>query len=47
METLITFLIAAGITLIFLRGYLKAQKQRELAARQAAEKGEVFSEGPR
>ena len=47
METLITFLIAAGITLIFVRGYLKAQKQRELAARQAAEKGKVFSEGPR
>ena len=47
METLITFLIAAGITLIFVRGYLKTQKQRELAARQAAEKGKVFSEGPR
>ena len=47
METLITFLIAAGITLIFLRGYLKAQKEREQKAREAAEKGKVFSEGPR
>ena len=42
METLITFLIAAGITLIFLRGYLKAQKEREQKAREAAEKGKVF-----
>ena len=47
METLITFLIAAGITLIFLRGYLKAQKAAGTGGRQAAEKGEVFSEGPR
>ncbi len=47
METLITFVVAAGITMFFLRGYLKSQKQRELKAREAAEKGKVFSEGPR
>ncbi len=47
METFIAFLIAALITLVFLRGYLKNLKRREKRAHQSAEKGKIFSEGPR
>jgi len=47
LDTLITLFIVGGITLFFLRGYLKSQKEKEDRARQAAEKGKVFSEGPR
>ncbi len=47
METLITLIIAAAVSLFFLRGYLKGLKQRDERARKAAEKGKVFSEGPR
>jgi thioredoxin reductase (NADPH) len=47
MDTLITFAIAAIVTMFFLRGYLKSLKQREARARDAAEKGKLFSEGPK
>ena len=47
METLITFLIAAAVCAFFLRGYLKRLKQREERARHAAEKGRLFSDGPK
>ncbi len=47
MQTLVTILIAAAISLFFLRGYLKQLKRREEQARKAAEKGKLFSEGPK
>ncbi len=47
MDTLVTLVIAAAISLFFLRGYLKSLKQREEKARAAAEKGKLFSEGPK
>src|SRR5271169_3350673 len=47
MDTLITLVIATVVTLIFVRGYLKKLKKREELARQAAEKGQLFSEGPK
>lgn len=47
MDTLITFAIAALVTLFFVRGYLKSLKEREARAREAAEKGKLFSEGPK
>jgi thioredoxin reductase (NADPH) len=47
METLITYGIGGLICLFFLLGYLKSLKKREERARQAAEKGKLFSEGPK
>ena len=47
MDNLITLVIATVVTLIFVRGYLNKLKKREEIARQAAEKGKVFSEGPK
>ncbi len=47
MDNLITIVIAAVVTLIFVRGYLHKLKKREEQSRQAAEKGKVFSEGPK
>jgi thioredoxin reductase/Pyruvate/2-oxoacid:ferredoxin oxidoreductase delta subunit len=47
MDNLITIVIAAVVTLIFVRGYLNRLKKTEELARQAAEKGKVFSEGPK
>ncbi len=47
MDTLITFLIGAVICTFFLRGYLKTLEKREQKAREAAEKGKLFSEGPK
>jgi len=47
MDNLITLVIAAVVTLIFVRSYLNKLKKREELARQAAEKGKVFSEGPK
>jgi len=46
MDTLITLVIAAAITLFFVRGYLKSLKARDEKARAAEEKGKLFSEGP-
>jgi thioredoxin reductase (NADPH) len=47
MDTLITFAIGGLITLLFVAGYLKSLKKREARAREAAEKGKLFSEGPK
>jgi len=47
MDTLIAFIVAAALTLFFLRGYQKRLKEREARAREAAERGKLFSEGPR
>ena len=47
MDNLITLVIAAVVTLIFVRSYLNKLKKREELARQVAEKGKVFSEGPK
>ncbi len=47
MDTLIAFIVAAALTLFFLRGYQKRLKEREARAREASERGKLFSEGPR
>jgi thioredoxin reductase (NADPH) len=47
MDNFITLVIATVVTLIFVRGYLIKLKKREEQAREAAEKGKVFSEGPK
>src|SRR5579859_7678747 len=47
MDTLITYGIGGLICLFFLVGYLKSQKKKEARAREAAEKGKLFSEGPK
>jgi thioredoxin reductase/ferredoxin len=47
METLISILIAAAVSGFFLRGYLKRLRRRDQQAREAAEKGKLFSEGPK
>ncbi|HET7205696.1 MAG TPA: NAD(P)-binding domain-containing protein [Terriglobales bacterium] len=47
MDSLLTLIISAAVALFFLRGYLKSLKQRERKAREAAEKGKLFSEGPK
>jgi thioredoxin reductase (NADPH) len=47
MDTLITLAVAGVITAIFLRSYLKSLKDRDRRAREAAEKGKLFSEGPK
>jgi len=47
MDTLITYGIGGLICLFFLMGYLKSLKKKEALAREAAEKGKLFSEGPK
>ena len=47
MDTLIAFVVGAALTLFFLSKYRKGLKEREARARDAIEKGKVFSEGPR
>ncbi len=47
MDTLITYGIGGLICLFFLVGYLKSLKKREARAREAAEKGTLFSDGPK
>ncbi len=47
MDMFITLLIAACISIFFLRRYLNNLKKRDEKARAAAEKGKLFSEGPR
>ncbi len=47
MDTLITFGIGGLICFFFLIGYLKSLKKKEARAREAAEKGKLFSEGPK
>lgn len=47
MDNIITFAIGGVISLIFLLVYLKNLKKREVRARESAEKGKLFSEGPK
>jgi thioredoxin reductase (NADPH) len=47
METLISFIVTVAVVLFFMRGYLKGLKKREALAQAAAEKGKVYSEGPK
>ena len=47
MDSLIAIAVAAVLTAFFLRGYLKSLKDRDARARAAAEKGKLFSEGPK
>jgi Pyruvate/2-oxoacid:ferredoxin oxidoreductase delta subunit len=47
MDTLITVVIAAAISLIFLLSYMRKLKKREREAHEAAKKGAIYSEGPR
>ncbi len=47
MNTLIALVVAALITSFFLRGYFKSLKERDKRAREAMEKGKMFSEGPK
>jgi len=47
MDTIITIAIGGIISLIFLMGYLKSLKKRERLAKDAAEKGKLFSDGPK
>ncbi|HTT21619.1 MAG TPA: NAD(P)-binding domain-containing protein [Candidatus Sulfotelmatobacter sp.] len=47
MDTLLTYGIGAVICFFFLFFYLKSLKKREASAREAAEKGKLFSEGPK
>ncbi len=47
MDTVITFGIGGVICFFFLIIYLKSLKKREARAREAAEKGKLFSEGPK
>jgi thioredoxin reductase (NADPH) len=47
MDSLITFAIAVGITLFFVIAYLRGLKKRDARAREAVEKGKLFSDGPK
>ena len=47
MGNIFAFLIAVLVTLFFMRGYLLKLAKREERARDAAEKGKLFSEGPK
>jgi Pyruvate/2-oxoacid:ferredoxin oxidoreductase delta subunit len=46
MDNLITILVAGVILLFFVRSYLRGLKQRDAKAREAVEKGKLFSGGP-
>jgi putative YpdA family bacillithiol system oxidoreductase len=46
MESLVAIIVAAVLTLVFVRGYLKGLKKRDEEARRAAEKGKLYSHGP-
>ena len=47
MDTLFAGLVAIVLCAFFLRGYLKSLKKRDEQARESAEKGKLFSEGPK
>jgi thioredoxin reductase (NADPH) len=47
MDTLFAFLIAAAVTGLFVVRYLKSLKKRDSRAREAAEKGKLYSDGPK
>ena len=46
-NNIFAFLIAAGLILFFLLNYLRKEKKIAAKAREAAEKGKLFSEGPK
>jgi thioredoxin reductase (NADPH) len=47
MDNLVAVLVAVAVSLFFLLNYLRGLKKREIKAREAAEKGKLFSEGPK
>src|SRR6516162_9183111 len=47
MESLIALAVAVPVTLFFVLRYLRELKKREARARAAAEKGKLFSHGPK
>jgi thioredoxin reductase (NADPH) len=47
MDTLIAFIVAAVVTVVLVRIYLKRLEKRDERARAAAEKGKLYSHGPR
>ncbi len=47
MDTFFAFLIAAAVTGFFVYLYSKSLKKRDRLAREAAEKGKLFSDGPK
>jgi thioredoxin reductase (NADPH) len=47
MESLGAFIFAVVVTLFFTVSYLKKHRAREARAREAAERGKLFSDGPR
>src|SRR4030081_1327218 len=47
MDTLFAFLIAAAVTGLFVLRYLKSLKKRDSRAREAAEKGQLYSDWPK
>src|SRR6266851_9185812 len=47
MDTLVAFVVAVLVIGFFMRNYLKGQQKREEQARAAAEKGKLYSDGPK
>ena len=43
LDSLLSYLIAGGVLLFFVRGYLKGLKKKEARWQAAAEKGKLFS----
>jgi thioredoxin reductase (NADPH) len=46
MDNLVALIVGVALTLFFLRGYFKSLKKRDEKARESAEKGKQFSQGP-
>ncbi|HKV63096.1 MAG TPA: NAD(P)-binding domain-containing protein [Candidatus Acidoferrum sp.] len=46
MDTLVAFVVAVLVIGFFMRSYLKGEKKRAELAREAAEKGKLYSSGP-
>jgi thioredoxin reductase/ferredoxin len=47
MDSLLAFVIALALTGLFVYGYVRSLKKRDSRAREAAEKGKLYSEGPK
>jgi thioredoxin reductase/Pyruvate/2-oxoacid:ferredoxin oxidoreductase delta subunit len=47
LDSLLAFVVAVTITVFFISLYLRSLKKREARARNAAERGALFSDGPR
>ncbi len=47
LDSLVSYSIAGGVLLFFVRGYLKGLKKKEARWHAAAEKGKLFSGGPK